>query len=232
MGLLAVVERDYVALTEIYLARNRGLGRHWYEIDGRRFEVFENVFSPEVFEDTAFFARALLRRISQGSLLEVGSGAGVIAVLAALNGAAPVVATDRSPAAVENTAHNAELFRAQVQTRLGHLFEPIGPGERFDTIFWNPPFISHNGSSSDELARAVFDPEYRTLARYLCQGPHLLTPGGRLFFGFSSTSGDPRGLRDLAAGLGLCLRESEATVLPDRQSPGFSLELYEATRGA
>lgn len=219
---------DYVSLTERYLERNRALGAHWYTLEGHRFEVFEGVFSPLVFEDTAFFARSVLNRRASGSLLEIGCGAGIVAALAALDGASPVVATDISPAAVRNTSANARRLGAEVDVREGDVFGPITVNELFDTIFWNPPFISRGGTSTDWLGRAVFDPDYQSLARYLEEGTKLLRPGGRLLFGFSTASGNLPQLEGLAVRWGLTFERRAATILQDEGHAGFSLELFEA----
>jgi release factor glutamine methyltransferase len=228
---MSAPDKNYVELTREFLLRNRLLGDHLFELDGHVFEVAEDVFSPQVFGDAAFFAREIPPRVG-ASLLEVGCGAGVISIAAALAGCDRVLATDVNPAAAANTARNAARLGvgATLETRCGDLFEALSDMDRFESIFWNPPFIPIAGDPEDCLEISVFDDGYRSLRRYLAGAERYLTPGGRLYFGFSSSSGDITRLRAIASELGLelCLRAS--TEVPDPVHSGFWLELYEARR--
>jgi ribosomal protein L11 methyltransferase len=60
----------------------------------------------------------LLSELPRGSLLDVGSGSGVLGIAAAKLGFAPVVAVDFDPQAVETTARNAEANGVVVDVRL------------------------------------------------------------------------------------------------------------------
>ncbi len=72
--------------------------------------------------------------------LDLGSGAGVLAVLAAGH-AARVVATDVNPRAVAFGRFNVTLNGLDnVELRQGNLFEPV-EGERFDLVSCNPPYV-------------------------------------------------------------------------------------------
>jgi methylase of polypeptide subunit release factors len=71
--------------------------------------------------------------------LDLGTGCGVEALLAAGHSES-VVATDVNPRALEYAALGAELNGLSLELRLGSLFEPV-PGERFDLIVANPPFV-------------------------------------------------------------------------------------------
>jgi SAM-dependent methyltransferase len=72
--------------------------------------------------------------------LDLGSGSGVQAILAAKH-ARSVVAVDVNPRALEFTAFNALLNGFEnVECRQGDLFEPVA-GERFDLLVCNPPYV-------------------------------------------------------------------------------------------
>ena len=72
--------------------------------------------------------------------LDLGSGSGVQAILAAKH-ARSVVAADVNPRALELTEFNALLNGFEnVECRLGDLFEPV-EGERFDLVVCNPPYV-------------------------------------------------------------------------------------------
>jgi methylase of polypeptide subunit release factors len=87
-------------------------------------------------------------------VLDLGTGCGIQA-LRARRYAAEVVATDLSERALAFARLNALLNREEhVETRLGSLFDPV-PGERFDRIVSNPPFVI------TPRAQGVPDYEYR-----------------------------------------------------------------------
>jgi ribosomal protein L11 methyltransferase len=61
----------------------------------------------------------LLTELPRGSLLDVGSGSGVLAIAAAKLGFDPVTALDRDPVAVDAAERNAVANGVRVVTRLG-----------------------------------------------------------------------------------------------------------------
>lgn len=72
--------------------------------------------------------------------LDVGTGCGVLALLAARH-ADRVVGTDTNERALNLAAFNARLNGVEhVEWRLGSLFEPVA-GDRFDLIVCNPPYV-------------------------------------------------------------------------------------------
>ncbi len=71
--------------------------------------------------------------------LDLGTGSGVEALLAAAH-AASVVATDVNPHALELAELSARLNGVSLDLREGSLFEPVA-GETFDLIVANPPFV-------------------------------------------------------------------------------------------
>jgi len=94
-------------------------------------------FSPS----TLTLARLTVRRPS-GSTLDLGTGSGLQALLAAAH-SRHVVATDVNPRAVRMAAFNAALngLHGVIETRQGDLFAPLAGGEVFDSIVSNPPFV-------------------------------------------------------------------------------------------
>ncbi len=95
-------------------------------------------------------------------VLDVGCGAGSLALAAAHRGAASVLAVDLDPRAVALTTWNARLNGLEVDARVGSLMEPAGDA-RFDLIVAQPPFVPqppdvrattylHGGHRGDELA--------------------------------------------------------------------------------
>jgi release factor glutamine methyltransferase len=116
------------------------------------FEVNPSVLIPR--PDTECLVVECLRlakEMPQPRLLDLGTGSGNIAVsIAHQHKGAQVTAVDKSPEALavatRNAAHGGVAQR--VRFLLGDLFEPIPPGERFDFILSNPPYIPQ-----EELSR-------------------------------------------------------------------------------
>jgi methylase of polypeptide subunit release factors len=120
---------------------------------------------------TASWLAALTPRRRGGRALDVGTGNGIHALLAARDHE-HVIATDVNPRAIAFTEINAALNGlSNVETRLGSLFEPVG-GERFDLITCNAPYVvspesrwqyRDGGLPADELSRSVVENAARHL---------------------------------------------------------------------
>ena len=105
-----------------------------YAWRGCLFRVTGRVQPPKA--GSLFFCRHLPVRPGE-RVLEIGSGLGLAAVLAARAGAR-VVATDVVPEAVAAIRQNAALNGVEVDARLGDCYAPVS-GERFDLVCTNPP---------------------------------------------------------------------------------------------
>jgi hypothetical protein len=88
---------------------------------------------------TVMLANLTVRRRVR-TALDIGTGCGVLALLAARH-SDRVVATDTNPRALNLAAFNACLNDIDnVEWRQGSLFEPI-EGSRFDLVVCNPPYV-------------------------------------------------------------------------------------------
>jgi release factor glutamine methyltransferase len=166
---------------------NRSQRRQFpYSVDvlGHEFVVERGVFSPDYYAETEFFARRIREYIQpEMSYLDLGCGIGVTAIMAAMRGA-HVVALDINPIAVRNTRLNAAGFglESMIDVRVSDVFASVGTHERFDIVFWNPPFCGESPAArASVLQQAVFDPGYRksiefleSVGRYVNRGAHIL----------------------------------------------------------
>jgi len=98
------------------------------------FRVPDDVQPPKA--GSLFFCRHLVVRPGE-RVLEIGAGLGLVAVLAAKDGA-EVVATDIIPGAIDVIRANAVLNGVVVDARLGDCYAPVA-GERFDVVCTNAP---------------------------------------------------------------------------------------------
>jgi len=121
---------------------------------------------------TASWLAALTPRRHVARALDVGTGNGVHALLAAAH-ADHVIATDVNVRALAFTAINAAMNELDnVEVRLGSLFEPVA-GESFDLITCNAPYVvspesrwqyRDGGLPADELSERVVKEAARALA--------------------------------------------------------------------
>lgn len=134
-------------------------------------------------------------KASDLSVLDAGTGSGAIAVALSRNlRFARVTAIDNSDAALEVARGNAERLRTPVTFVNADMLSLTSlPGEPFDIIVSNPPYVldSERAEMSanvlgHEPSAALFVPDsdplrfYLALARYAAAGG--LKPGGRLYF--------------------------------------------------
>ena len=115
------------------------------------------------FTPTAYWLASLTPRRRVARAVDIGTGNGVHALLAARH-AGRVIATDINPRALRFTEISAALNGfTNVETRLGSLFEPVA-GETFDLITCNAPYVispqarwqyRDAGYPGDEFSRLV-----------------------------------------------------------------------------
>ena len=103
------------------------------------FHVSESVYEPA--EDSFLFAENL--KVPDGaSVIDMGTGCGILGIIAAEN-ASKVVAVDINPHAVRCAKKNAKLNNVENKMFFlrGDLFTPIKLGEKFDLILFNAPYL-------------------------------------------------------------------------------------------
>lgn len=117
------------------------------------FDVFPNVYEPA--EDSFLFAENLPQTGGK-TVLDIGTGSGILSVLAARN-AQHITAIDINPYAVRCAKYNA--YKNQVQHKIaliqGDLFAPLCKAAKFDFVFFNSPYVPcEENEDSSWLARA------------------------------------------------------------------------------
>jgi release factor glutamine methyltransferase len=150
---------------------------------GCAFRVADGVQPPKA--GSLLFCRHLEFRSGE-IVLEIGTGVGLAAVLAAREGCR-VLATDVVPAAVECARANALLngVADRLEVRLGDCFEPAR-GQVFDLICTSPPQMpTPPGRERDDPSAAADNggvDGWELLDRVIAGAPAHLKPGGRLIF--------------------------------------------------
>lgn len=143
------------------------------------------------------------------SVLDMFTGTGVLAILAAKAGARDVTAVDLSRRALLTTKLNAARNQAQVKVVQGDMFAAV-PGQLFDLILANPPYIPGPADLPRRGIQRAWEGGYdgRLLIDRLCdEASAHLRPGGRLLIVHSSLNGEELTLKRLeSAGLNATVR--------------------------
>ena len=151
--------------------------------------VFDHVFWEP--DDTKSLRESLRTTdlVQNKSVLEIGTGSGIVSLCCLQAGASKIVATDVNPWAVRNAAYNAEVlkFTDRMDVRLVAQNKPqawsvIGREERFDIILSNPPWELGHTTRVEDFA--LYDPDFRLMKSFVDGLPEHLTPGGRAFLAY------------------------------------------------
>ena len=153
------------------------------------FVVDERVYEPA--EDTFLLAEHLVVA-EDDVVLDVGTGSGIQAVLAAKK-AKRVVAVDINPYAIECAIKNAQTneVKERIEFRQGDLFQSIKPDEKFDVILFNSPYLpSEPDEEKSWIGKAwAGGPNGRAVIdRFIADAPDYLADGGRIQLVQSSLS--------------------------------------------
>jgi release factor glutamine methyltransferase len=121
-----------------------------------------------------------------GRVLDMGTGSGVNALLAASRGAS-VLAVDINPEAVAAAQRNAERngLADRVEVRQSDVFSAVDG--TYDLIVFDPPFRWFAPRDLYEMAST--DENYRAMTRFFREAHRYLTTDGRMLI-FFGTSGD------------------------------------------
>lgn len=121
-------------------------------------------------------------------VLDLGTGTGVLALVAAYNGSRNITATDINPQAVKNAKFNAEKlgFDDRIDVRKNaDLFDAVR-GEKFDVIIFNAPWIY--GDPRTTYDTAVYDKDFSVITRFFQSVADQLSDSGVIMLEYSNFS--------------------------------------------
>ncbi len=157
------------------------------EFYGREFRVTPDVLIPRP-ETEHLIEAALECARDAGTIVDIGTGSGAIAVTLALELRARVFATDISERAVRVAEGNARRLGAAVRFVLCDLGSAVASG-RFDLVVSNPPYVPEAGEESIQREVRAHEPRLALFGgadglgvyrRLIPEAGRLLKPGGRL----------------------------------------------------
>jgi len=188
----------------------------------KEFLVYPGTFWP--FADSLPLVRHF--RITPGeSVLDVGTGSGVIGIFACYRGAGRVVGVDINPAAIRSATHNAQVhgFADTMKVLRSDLFDALGD-ERFDVVTANLPF--RNKPAHDVVAMSQWDTDFKTNTRFFEEVGRHLHPKGRIYF-VQSNFGEIEAVMRLAQAARLLTTELASEFIDDTRRQEFFV--YEMT---
>jgi release factor glutamine methyltransferase len=146
------------------------------------FVVDENVYEPA--EDSFLFAENLDVKEDEW-VLDMGTGCGILGILAAKKASA-VVVVDVNPYAVRCAKENAELNNVRSKTAFvqGDLFTPLSEKAKFDVIFFNAPYLPTENAESDSWLERAWKggtTGRQVIDRFISEAPQHLEQTGRIF---------------------------------------------------
>ncbi|MFA5931531.1 MAG: methyltransferase [archaeon] len=123
------------------------------------------------------------------TVIEIGSGTGLMSVIMAKYGAKKVIATDISKLSVENTKINIKKFGLEKICTVfeSDLFENIT--EKADLITWMIPFFSGTPPKGDTISASMIM-ETKLFEKFLIDAKKYLNPKGVLLIPSFSLGGD------------------------------------------
>src|SRR5512136_1641682 len=159
------------------------------------FSVDETVYEPA--EDSILFAENL--RVKQRErVLDVGTGCGLLAIIAAER-AAGVVGADINPYAIRCAKENAEFTNAHTISFIkGDLFSSLSDSAEFDLILFNAPYLPIDDNEPDSWTSRAWSGGHsgrETIDKFIAQSRFHLRKTGRILLLQSNIAGIEKTLR-------------------------------------
>jgi release factor glutamine methyltransferase len=189
------------------------------------FQIFKNVYEPS--EDT-FLAADNLTVKEEDQVLDIGTGCGILAILAAQK-ARKVVAVDLNPHAILCAQKNAEINKStdKIDVRKGNLFQPVHNDEVFSLIIFNAPYLlSDPDEERSWLSKSwAGGPRGRQLIdKFSLEAPCHLKKKGRILLVQSSLSDIDETLEKF------CQMSFEAKVIAEKKAFFETIVLIQASK--
>ena len=175
-------KQNYQFVEKILEASQQTVFPQNFTFEKNQFILYKNVFPSSVFNGYEVYVNNLPLKENQ-SMLDMGCGCGVIGITALkkykLNN---VVCADINGFAVKNTRRNVHLNNLdnQVTVVQSNLFSNIDKNQRFDLIFWNPPYFDGEKKNGSILYKSMYDKDYKNIKKFIIEGQAYLNKNGKI----------------------------------------------------
>jgi methylase of polypeptide subunit release factors len=156
------------------------------------FYVDKGVWNPAIFSaqyHASYLYYNNARLFSGKTVLDMGTGTGLMGVVMALAGAKKVVMSDISLAAVTNSNKNIKNFNLEDKALAiqSDLFEKVK--KKFDFIVFNHPFFGDDPLPEDTIAASMLN-SGDLIKRFLQAAPNYLNEGATIMMPFYDKAGE------------------------------------------
>lgn len=159
------------------------------------FIVTEDVYEPA---EDSFLLGENLKVLKSDTVLDVGTGCGILAIMAAKK-AKKVLAVDINPFALNCAVKNAEsnCVKEKIDFLRCDLFEPIRLTKKFSLIIFNSPYLpSKKNEEKTWIGKAWAGGKNgrKIINRFINEAPYFLMKKGKILLVQSSLSDEKRTL--------------------------------------
>ena len=158
------------------------------------FIIHEDVYEPA---EDSFLLGENLKVFETDTVLDMGTGCGILAILAAEK-AKSVLAVDINPFALNCAIKNAEsnFVKEKINFLRGDLFQSIKPAKKFNLILFNSPYLPSEPEEDSWLEKAWAGGRNgrKVIDRFITEAPFFLFNKGKILLIQSSLSDEHRTL--------------------------------------
>jgi methylase of polypeptide subunit release factors len=159
---------------------------------GTEIIINKNVFPVD--SPFSFSSKITAKRIPEniGSVLDIGTGTGVQAIIAAKKGAKKVLAIDIDNNSLKNAQENITFHKLEklIEVRKSNLFTNIKRNEKFDLIITQLPFADVDYNTP--IGHFLFDADFKLHERLLKDAKNHLTKMGKIFIPSGDVANEKR----------------------------------------
>jgi release factor glutamine methyltransferase len=131
------------------------------------------------------------------TVVDIGTGSGILGIVAGLQGASRVYILDTNPAAVEAALDNANrngVGERFVSLAIGDSIIPLPPGETVDVVISNPAQLPLPKAAEAHSPYYAGPDGRRMIEEVITATPARLSPGGRLLMVHNSVTDFPKSI--------------------------------------
>ncbi len=161
--------------------------------------VYKDVFCPKLGNSSKFTSLVLIKNtfeLKGKQVLDVGSGTGVQAMVAAVCEAQKVVATEKNDVAYKNLEENINNLKKDygydIKCWKGDLFDALPieyKTKYFDVIIGDMPFVNAKSDPNTPIHQCLYDNNHEVHKLLLTKSKEYIKENGKLYTSFSTLGG-------------------------------------------